>query len=411
MRTTQLSHAPNACFRRFRLGFACLLLLGLSASGAWQSSTRIAQGQTPSFRFTESLKFHEIEPGIEYGQTSAGEASKDERTGPWFINVLRIDLTRATLKVAHALDEGVGLETVSSLATRYGAAAATNGGYFRVNGTYRGECIGLLVLDGKLISDTHNDREEFGLINTGTKTEIVFGHLKFSGQISADSHRRTVEGVNRPVGPDELVLFTPEFHRTALTSPDGIEVVVKSNRVVAIRDLKGSSEIPSDGYVIAAVGKSRDWVKEHVKRNSLMTYSWKLNSIEPGEDKKWRRASTILGGGPQLIKDGKIAITNAQEKIAPAFVNDGHPRTAIAKLASGKLLLITVDGRQASESIGMSLTTLADLLLELGAVDAMNLDGGGSTTMVIHNKLVNKPSDQTGERPVSDAILVFPKPN
>jgi exopolysaccharide biosynthesis protein len=52
---------------------------------------------------------------------------------------------------------------------------------------------------------------------------------------------------------------------------------------------------------------------------------------------------------------------------------------------------------------------LGDVLLELGAVDAMNLDGGGSTTMVIHNKVVNRPSDATGERPVSDAILVFPK--
>jgi exopolysaccharide biosynthesis protein len=63
------------------------------------------------------------------------------------------------------------------------------------------------------------------------------------------------------------------------------------------------------------------------------------------------------------------------------------------------------------ESIGMSLTTLAELLIELGAVEGMNLDGGGSTTMVVKNKLVNRPSDATGERPVSDAILVFPRAN
>jgi exopolysaccharide biosynthesis protein len=70
-----------------------------------------------------------------------------------------------------------------------------------------------------------------------------------------------------------------------------------------------------------------------------------------------------------------------------------------------------VDGRQPGVSTGMSLEMLAELLLEFGAVEAMNLDGGGSTTMVIHNKVVNRPSDQTGERPVSDAILIFPKPN
>lgn len=411
MRTGPRLHARARC-RLFRQGFACLLLLALSVSGAWQSSTRLAQGQTSSsVRFTEVLKFQEIERGIEYGQMAAGQPSKDERSGPWFINVLRIDLSRARLKVVHALDEGVGLETVSSLAARYGAAAATNGGYFRVNGTYRGECLGLLVLDGKLISEPHNDREEFGLVDNGGTIEVVFGHLKFFGQISANASKRDVHGLNRPVAPDELVLFTPEFHRTTLTGPDGIEVVVKRGRVAVIRDLKGSSEIPADGYVVSAVGKSREWVREHLQQGSRVTYSWQLKSIETGDDQKWRRAYTILGGGPQLIKDGKVAITNAQEKITPAFVNDGHPRTAIAKLASGKLMLVTVDGRQSSESIGMSLTMLADLLLELGAVEAMNLDGGGSTTMVIHNKIVNKPSDQTGERPVSDAILVFPKSN
>jgi exopolysaccharide biosynthesis protein len=97
--------------------------------------------------------------------------------------------------------------------------------------------------------------------------------------------------------------------------------------------------------------------------------------------------------------------------MSATFAVDRHPRTAIAKLASGKLLLVTVDGRQPGISAGMSLYMLADLLLELGAVEAMNLDGGGSTTMVIQNKIVNKPSDQTGERPVSDAVLVFPRSN
>jgi exopolysaccharide biosynthesis protein len=94
--------------------------------------------------------------------------------------------------------------------------------------------------------------------------------------------------------------------------------------------------------------------------------------------------------------------------MAPTFASDRHPRTAVGRMTNGKLLLVTVDGRQPQTSIGMSLYTLADLLLELGAVEAINLDGGGSTTMVVKHKVMNKPSDQTGERPVSDAILMFP---
>ncbi len=401
MRTT-----PNHFHR-----FALLSLVLLGSSGFWPSAPGLALGQTPSARYTESLRFQEIEPGIEYGQTTIGQVTKDERTGPWFINALRIDPTRASLKVVHALDEGVGLETVSSLAARYGAAAATNGGYFIVNGTYRGDCLGLLMLDGKLISEPHNNREEVGLVTTGGTTTVVFGHLRFQGQISSGSHKQEVLGLNRAVLSNELVLFTPEFHRTTLTRPEVIEVIVRKGRVATIRDLIGSSEIPADGYVIAARGKARDWVKKHLRRGSKVAFSWRLNSIEPGDDKKWEGAATILGAGPQIIKGGKVAITNVEEQITNSFVNDGHPRTAIARLGSGKLLLITIDGRQPGESIGISLPMLADLLLELGAVEAMNLDGGGSTTMVVHNKVVNKPSDQTGERPVSDAILVFPKPN
>jgi len=388
-----------------------LLAIVLSTAGFWQLPLPAAQTQTTNaLRFTSSLKLQEIEPGIEYGQTTSGHASKDETTGPWFINVLRIDLGRARLKIVHALDEGVGLETVSSLAARYRAAAATNGGYFRVAGTYRGESLGLLVLDHKLISEPHNDRAEFGLVDAGDRTEVIFGHLKFSGEVSVGSSKHAVQGLNRPLSRDELIVFTPQFHRTTLTNPDGIEVVVRRNIVVAVGDFKGSSTIPADGFVISAVGKSREWLKDNLRRGSRLKFSWRLNSIEPRANQKWERAYSMLGAGPQLIKAGQIAITNVQEKITPAFVNDGHPRTAIARLASGKLLLVTIDGRQPGESIGMPLTTLAELLLELGAVDAINLDGGGSTTMVVHNKVVNRPSDQTGERPVSDAILVFPKP-
>jgi len=412
LKTTHRSRTTNSFrTRTYSQPLNWALLIVLSTLGVWQTPTRIVQGQASrSVRFTDSLKLQEVEPGVEYGQSTSGHASKDELTGPWFINVLRIDLKRARLKIVHALDEGVGLETVSSLAARYRAPAATNGGYFRIAGTYRGESIGLLVLDRRLISEPYNERAEFGLIDTGDKTEVIFGHLRFAGKISVGLVKHSVQGLNRPLSPDELIVFTPKFHRTTLTNPDGIEVVVRRNRVAAVRDLKGSSEIPADGYVISAVGSARKWVKTHVRKGGRVNFAWRLNSIESG-DIGWMRAYSMLGGGPQLIKAGKVAITDKEEKMAPGFATDRHPRTAIAKLESGKLLLVTVDGRQPGVSAGMTLEMLAELLLEFGAVEAMNLDGGGSTTMVIHNKVVNRPSDQTGERPVSDAILIFPKPN
>src|SRR4030095_11241884 len=113
---------------------------------------------------TSAPKSEFIAPGIEHLQITRGYKSDKEATGPWFINMLRIDLTKARLRMIHAMDEAVGLETVSSLATRYGAVAAINSGYFRTTGTYRGDSVGIQVLNGQILSESNNGRAAAGLI-------------------------------------------------------------------------------------------------------------------------------------------------------------------------------------------------------------------------------------------------------
>lgn len=392
----------NEAYLKLKFGTLLLLAVILGVSGIPVTKTQSAiprgQSQTP--------QFERVAPGVEFLQFTRPETSADN-SGPWLISLLRVDLNLADIQFVRALDAGRGLETTSSLAQRYGALAAINGGYFRTTGVYRGESVGVYKLRGKLISETHNDRAAIGLIDEPGRTDVVLGHLGFSGELQAPKSRYRVNGLNRPRAKDELLVFTPEFHRTTLTTPDGIEVTVHKHRVTGIRDLQGSSQIPAEGYVISANGAAREWVLTNLKPGMRLTLSLQTIVIGDSQQERWRRVHSIVGGGPQLVRDGKVAITNAQEKILPAFVSDLHPRTALAKLASGKLLLVTVDGRQPGISIGMSLNTLADLLIEFEAVEGINLDGGGSTTMVVQNKVVNKPSDATGERPVSDAILVF----
>ncbi|HVS21032.1 MAG TPA: phosphodiester glycosidase family protein [Pyrinomonadaceae bacterium] len=383
-------------------------LIGLLAC-VCLAATIPASSQTASQ--SSALKSEFIAPGIEHLQIIRGYKSEKEATGPWFINMLRIDLMKARLRMVHAMDEAVGLETVSSMATRYGALAAVNSGYFRTTGTYRGDSVGVEVLHGKLLSEPNNVRAAVGLIDRSGTQEVIFGHVKFDGQVIAGANaKHSIDGINRPRGDNELIVFTPEFHRTTLTDPNALELIVRHDRIVERRDLKGSSTIPADGYVISVAGAARDWADKNLRVGARVKLNLNLSPAETEQANLWKQAGNIIGGGPQLIKNGLIEITNAAEKILPSFVSDGHPRTAIAKLKSGQILLVTVDGRQPGESIGMSLTMLADLLLEFGAAEAINLDGGGSTTMVIKNKPVNKPSDATGERPVSDAILIFPRP-
>lgn len=368
--------------------------------------------QTPQLPKSEvgRLEFELVAPGIEYAQIRPGTKSHDAASGPWLINLLRIDLKQVDIRVVHALDETVGLETTSSMAARHGAIAAVNGGFFKTAGTYRGDPAGAMALEGRLLSEPVDPRAAVGLLDSGDGIRIVFGRLKYSGWI--ETHRgakRAIDGINRQRVDNELIVYTPEFHRTTLTTPEGVEVIVRRNRVTQIHDGKGSSTIPEDGYIISATGTAREWARQNLRVGAWVRLNVDLVPVDRHQEGQWERARYILGGGPQLVKDGRVEITADAEKVGPDFVNTRHPRTAIAMLDSGKLLLVTVDGRQPEKSVGMSLAELANLLLEFGAKEAINLDGGGSTTMVVKGKVVNSPSDQTGERPVSDAILILPK--
>lgn len=399
-----LEHQPSGGLKWLRAFVAALLTALLLVVSPSLASRPHSAYQQPA------ATFQTVASGVEHLKVTRGYKSDNEATGPWVINLLRVDSMRIDLRVVHALDEGVGLETTSSIAARHGAFAAVNAGFFRTTGTYRGESSGALAIEGKLISEPIESRAAFGLLKHRDRAEVVFGHLKFSGYVeSPRGLRHDISGMNRPRSADELIVYTPEFHRTTLTTPDGVEVIVRSSRVIRVSDGEGSSSIPADGVVISANGRGRDWALANLRAGFRVRIESKLVAVESEMTDLWKRASFIVGGGPQLIKDGQVAITTAAEGIAARFASDRHPRTAIARLKDGRILLATVDGRQPGVSAGMSLPELASLLLEFGAAEAINLDGGGSTTMVVNGKLVNNPSDQTGERPVSDAILIIPR--
>lgn len=116
---------------------------------------------------------------------------------------------------------------------------------------------------------------------------------------------------------------------------------------------------------------------------------------------KSRSERTVIGTGPLLIVDGiKVEIPGKKH-----FVTQRHPRTCLCT-TTDSLLLITVDGRS-NKASGMNLYELQDFLHDIHCTDAINLDGGGSTTMWIKGKgIMNNPSDSTGERPVANVILV-----
>jgi exopolysaccharide biosynthesis protein len=125
------------------------------------------------------------------------------------------------------------------------------------------------------------------------------------------------------------------------------------------------------------------------------------------------RPREAVGGFPVLVRRGAVA--PEVDTAGAATFRGPNPRTAVGIAADGGLLLVTVDGRQPGHSDGATLRETAELLQALGAVDALNLDGGGSTTMVVRGAgerlaVVNRPSDTAGERPVANALAVHACP-
>ncbi len=328
--------------------------------------------------------------------------------GPWAIEVLELDPARLRVEVAHAYDAAFGVETTSALARRRGALAAINGGFYLVDGLLAGDAQGALALDGRLLSEPDRNRASVGLYEEGGRTRALFGRLALTATVTIGGGPAiSVSGINRRRGAGEVVVYTPEFHRTTLTEPGGMEIVVAGGRVAEVRRDAGSSVIPADGFVVS--------LGAEVPGGGAATpgqparFATTLASSLGDAGKAWSKARWIASAGPLLLWNGRRIDDAASESISRVFGLARHPRTAIAARADGTLLLVTVDGRAPRHSVGMSLGELTDLLLELGAVSALNLDGGGSTAMVLGGRLVNTPSDPAGERANGDALLVFPR--
>ena len=124
------------------------------------------------------------------------------------------------------------------------------------------------------------------------------------------------------------------------------------------------------------------------------------------EFKPWK-VRTAVGGGPILVQAGEIAISNNQElKFVGKAINDLHPRTAMGYTADNQLIFMVIEGRFPGKSEGVSLVDEAQLLKDIGCVEALNLDGGGSSCLLINGKETIQPSDKEGQRPVPAVMLI-----
>ena len=273
---------------------------------------------------------------------------------------------------------------ISAIAQRENAIVAINGGYFKPQ---TGVPLGTLMINKKVYTGPIYDRVGMGIFDNGYSMARI--QLKASVDTNIGGYK--IDNVNQPrMLSTHTIVYTRDWGEVSPPSPKyGTQLVVKNGKVIGLTS--ESTLIPKDGFVIVGPYKKL----EPMSKAKKMTLNLKMNP-------EWNGVNHIISGGPYLVKNGDIYVDMTAQKLGA--IGGRNPRTAIGYTKDNHLIMITADGREGS-SIGLTLMELANLMKEFGCVNAMNLDGGGSTVMYIQGKVVNKPQVQGGI-PLSHTLTV-----
>lgn len=326
------------------------------------------------------------------------------------INILEVDLEDKHTSIGLLTSEN-GLntfQTILEMAETDDSIAAINGDFF--SGTsINGYTVGLSISEGELLTSSYNgneikdefasfvlDEENSAFIDYFTNT-ITLKHKKddnLSFKI-ADINRLSTNYDSSPV------IYTSAWGEKSIGSFSYLpmtEILIKDNKIKEIKTGEEGIEIPKDGFVISTTGENAEFFKNNFKVGDkvVLDISSKID---------FEKIQTAISGGAILVKNGEIPEFSSN-------ISGSHPRTALGLSKDNKILyLITVDGRQKS-SIGMTQTELAEFLIEKNIYNALNLDGGGSTTMVAQKlgdtslSVINSPSSGA-LRKVVNGIGIF----
>lgn len=370
-----------------------------------------------------------------------GDADTSSKTrGPWNLEVITIDPEKYRGQLTGSFGPDLEKrETTSQLASEANAVAAVNAGFFVFDpkAGAEGDPAGAGVYGGKTLSEPVADRP--ALVIDGKKNATSIQRLTWAGSVSSPAGELTLDGIDRVPGlirncgganglptplalhdatctnANEIVAFTPEFGPTTPAGP-GLEVVVDArNTVTAIAESRGSA-VPQGGHTVQATGSNVGRLRALARIGATLTVDAGLLGPD-GKSLHTSKSTSVINGGPLLVRDAREDVTvkrdgmvhpNDANSFYYGWVHKRNPRTFAGTDAQGRTILVTADGRSTA-SLGLSLKEEAGVAMSLGMVQAINLDGGGSTTAVAGGNVLNSPSGGT-ERPVGDALLVLPAP-
>jgi flagellar hook assembly protein FlgD len=297
-------------------------------------------------------------------------------------------------------------EPVTSMQKRLSATATIGGVNADLFTWNDGRPDGMFMNSGLITTPPQPRRSTVGVTSDG---HLLVQQVAMIATWQGSSQRRPMTGLNQPPGPEGVSLFTSAWGPTTPTATDTVEVTLDSLPPVApLADLTGTvvsakpaggTPIPPGGAVLVGRGASAGRLASDAQVGQQVTIRLVLRP-------QWNNVVDAVGGGPLIVQNGR-PVFRALEQFTGNLLSLRRARTAIGQRADGRIVLVAIDGGQPGYSTGMTNFELAQQMVRLGAVTASSLDSGGSTTMAFDGKLLNRPSDPTGERGVADGLFVF----
>lgn len=351
--------------------------------------------------------------------------------GPWHLEILTIDPKkfRGRLQTSYGADMR-NADKPSATANTVGAVAATNASFFvfHADDSDQGTPAGLGVYGGKLLSEPRTGRPGLTVHANGTSS---VDRYDWRASVTAGGRTIRLDGLNRSPAvimqcgepgvsqtafgtctpKDNLVQITPQYGAST-PAGDGAEAVLgKDGRIVRMSSSRGTT-LSADQTSLQGIGTDAAAIKKwHVGQRVTV----RKTLLRNGQAYAPSINTWIATGEPALVTNGVAKATIKRDHMAASddasssygFNNERNPRTLAGTDRAGRTVIITCDGRSTTD-LGLTIGEESQVSKALGLVDAVNLDGGGSTAMTVDGHVITHPSDATGERPTGDALLITP---
>lgn len=361
-----------------------------------------------------------IAPGLWYEHRVLEKPDKQS------IHILTADPSQVAITLGIADNICASTAKTTDLARKHHALAAINGGFFDFGSASKAreklviclDCLGYCAYKAFPIYTLYAHKKYYALSHNFTGAlawsvedqKPIFTVIQSMMALFVNEKEYPVGEINRP-HPKKPTIYTDCYDKTssAYTTPMD-EILIENNRVTQIiPDSPGNTTIPPKGYIYAIPAAYQHLTEtihigDHVNLGVAHRYQFPVG-------KKLNTQDYILASTPLLIHDSKVL--DSLDNLSSSFYTHRHPRSAVGMRNDGFWIFIVVDGRN-KQSAGFTIIELAQFMKDLGCIGALNLDGGGSSTMVVQDHIVNTPSGREysvvrKERFVSNAILICKK--